>query len=51
MGSLAFAFIIFNILRVLYKRREVKKAELRAQGVVTATGEFTDKSPEFKYQF
>jgi hypothetical protein len=51
LGSLAFAFIIFNILRVLYKKREAKKEELRAQGAVTPAGEFTDRSPEFKYQF
>jgi nitrate/nitrite transporter NarK len=51
LGSLAFAFIVFNILRVLYKRREAAKAELRAQGYVTPAGQFTDRSPEFKYQF
>ena len=51
LGSLAFAFIVFNILRVLYLRREKAKAELRAQGYVTPAGEFTDRSPEFKYQF
>jgi hypothetical protein len=51
LGSLAFAFIVFNILRVLYVKREAKKDELRAQGVVTAPEDFTDRSPEFKYQF
>ncbi|KIW79201.1 hypothetical protein Z517_05813 [Fonsecaea pedrosoi CBS 271.37] len=50
LGSLAFAFIVFNILYVLYKKREAAKEELRSQGVVTPPQEFTDKSPEFKYQ-
>jgi hypothetical protein len=51
LGSLAFAFIVFNILRVQYARRENEKAKLREQGYVTPAGEFTDRSPEFKYQF
>jgi hypothetical protein len=50
LGSLAFAFIVFNILRVLYKRREAKKAVDRAAGVVVPPEEFTDRSPSFKYQ-
>ena len=48
LGSLALAFIIFNILHVLYKRREIAKGKLRAQAFVTPAGELADK---FKYQF
>ncbi|KIW54835.1 hypothetical protein PV05_07169 [Exophiala xenobiotica] len=51
LGSLAFAFIIFNIIRVLYKRREAEKAKARDQGVVVPPEEFTDRAPTFKYQF
>jgi hypothetical protein len=51
LGSLAFAFIVFNILRVLYKRREAGKAKAREEGVVVPPEEFTDRAPSFKYQF
>jgi hypothetical protein len=51
LGSLAFAFIIFNIIRVLYKKREAEKAKAREEGVVVPPEEFTDRAPTFKYQF
>ncbi|KAK5297554.1 hypothetical protein LTR93_002560 [Exophiala xenobiotica] len=51
LGSLAFAFIIFNIIRVLYKKRETEKAKAREEGVVVPPEEFTDRAPTFKYQF
>lgn len=49
-GSLAFAFIVFIIIRILYEKRESAKEKLRQQGYVTPAGELTDRSPEFKYQ-
>lgn len=51
LGSLGFSLIIFNIIRILYKRREAAKAKARAEGVVVPPEEFTDRSPTFKYQF
>ncbi|KAG9771831.1 MFS general substrate transporter, partial [Aureobasidium melanogenum] len=50
LGSLAFAFIIFIIVRILYARREAAKEKARAEGVVVPPEEFTDRSPTFKYQ-
>ncbi|KIV87121.1 hypothetical protein PV11_02689 [Exophiala sideris] len=51
LGSLGFSLIIFCFIRVLYKRREAAKAKAREEGVVVPPGEFTDRSPNFKYQF
>lgn len=50
LGSLAFAFIIFIVVRILYARREAAKEKARAEGVVVPPEEFTDRSPTFKYQ-
>jgi hypothetical protein len=38
-------------MRYMYLRREKEKQRLLAEGYVTPAGEFTDRSPEFKYQF
>ena len=52
LGSLAFGWLGFWVLRTLYKRRESKKTELRAQLGRPSPGEvWTDRVPEFKYQF
>ena len=51
-GSLAFGWCRFWVLRMLYKRREREKEELRATGWHLGQGEvWTDRVPEFKYQF
>ncbi|KAE9380691.1 high-affinity nicotinic acid transporter-like protein [Stipitochalara longipes BDJ] len=51
LGCLAFAWCGWWIVRFMYVKREVKKEKLIAEGYVTPAGEYTDKSPEFKYQF
>jgi hypothetical protein len=38
-------------VRYMYVKREEGKERLAAEGYVTPSGEFTDISPEFKYQF
>jgi nitrate/nitrite transporter NarK len=51
LGCLAFAWIGWWIVRYMYVRREKGKERFVAEGYVTPSGEFTDRSPEFKYQF
>ena len=52
LGSLAFGWSGFWVLRTIYKRREKKKEELRSAGWTLRQGEvWTDRAPDFKYQF
>ena len=51
LGCLAFAWCGWWAVRLMYKRREAAKDEALAEGVVTLPGEYTDRSPEFRYQF
>lgn len=51
LGCLVFALIMFNILRILYKRREAWKDRAIAEGIVVPPEEFTDRAPTFRYQF
>ena len=52
LGSLAFAWCGFWVLRAIYKRREKAKAEARQQSWRLADGEsWTDRAPDYRYQF
>lgn len=52
LGSLAFGWCGFWVIRTLYKRREKQKAEMRAQGWTLPDGEtWTDRAADYKYQF
>jgi nitrate/nitrite transporter NarK len=51
LGCLAFAWFGWWIVRYMYVKREVGKERLIAEGYVTPVGEYTDRSPEFKYLF
>lgn len=50
LGCLGFAFCGWWVVRAMYMRREEEKDRLLAEGVVQEE-EFTDRSPEFRYQF
>ncbi|KAF2104237.1 MFS general substrate transporter, partial [Rhizodiscina lignyota] len=50
LGSLGFAWCGWWILLFIYKRRDAWKAKARAEGVVIPSEDFSDRSPEFKYQ-
>ncbi|KEF51301.1 uncharacterized protein A1O9_12651 [Exophiala aquamarina CBS 119918] len=51
LGCLVFALIMFNIIRIIYKRREAWKDKALSEGVVVPPEEFTDRAPTFRYQF
>lgn len=51
LGCLAFAWIGWWIVRYMYVKREAAKEKLIDGGYVTPAGDYTDRSPEFKYQF
>lgn len=51
LGCLAFAWCGWWIVRWIYKRREAAKDKALAEGVVVSPSEYTDRAPEFRYQF
>ena len=51
LGCLAFAFCGWWVVRAMYKRREAAKDKALAEGYVTPHDEYTDRAPEFRYQF
>lgn len=50
LGCLAFAWINWWFIRALYRRREAAKNRLLAEDAVDSSEEFTDRSPDFRYQ-
>lgn len=51
LGCLSVAWIGWWIVRAIYKRREAWKDKALAEGVVVPPEQFTDRSPEYRYQF
>lgn len=50
LGCLVFAFCGWWVVKAMYTKREAEKDRVLAEGLVQE-GEFTDRSPEFRYQF
>ncbi|OAP62033.1 hypothetical protein AYL99_04236 [Fonsecaea erecta] len=50
LASIGLGFVCWWILFFIYRHREAKKARLVAEGYVVPDGEWTDRSPGFKYQ-
>lgn len=50
LGCLAIAFTSWFGIRLMYKRREAWKDKALAEGLIVPPGEWSDKSPDFRYQ-
>ncbi|RYP79576.1 hypothetical protein DL769_002886 [Monosporascus sp. CRB-8-3] len=50
LGCLAFAWFGWWVVKWIYKRREQEKAKALAEGLVLMSQEYTDRSPNFRYQ-
>lgn len=51
LGSLAFAWCGWWIVLFIYKRRDSWKAKARAESVVIPLEDWTDRAPDFNYQY
>lgn len=51
LGCLVFAWFGWWIVRWIYKRREAWKDKELAEGVIVEPEEYTDRAPNFRYQF
>ncbi|KAI0453534.1 retrograde regulation protein 2 [Xylaria acuta] len=50
LGSLSIAWLVWWIVRMIYMRRQTYKDKALAEGTAAPEGEYTDRSPYFKYQ-
>lgn len=51
LGCLAIAWCGWWIVRAIYKKREAWKDKALAEGLVVPPGEWTDRAPDYRYQF
>lgn len=51
LGCLAFAWCGWWVVRFIYKRREAAKDKALAEGWTVTPEEWSDRAPDFRYQF